>query len=184
MRAPGRRETGTRTRTPSSQVPDIEPASSRRVPAGLGRIRAWRRETLGSLRRTVLREDRPIVSSSTSAILRRSGSTSSSESTARFDHARGGSPIANSDGASGRSEWLQTANRNDSPTAKTIGTTQVKSRSHISLWLTPRTRALLAVGLLALLSAIATIAARIYTDLLWFGEVGHPDVYWDTLRWK
>jgi uncharacterized protein len=60
----------------------------------------------------------------------------------------------------------------------------VKSRSHTSLWRTPRTRALLAVGLLALLSAIATIAARIYTDLLWFGEVGHPDVYWDTLRWK
>ncbi|MDA0159905.1 UPF0182 family protein [Solirubrobacter ginsenosidimutans] len=53
-----------------------------------------------------------------------------------------------------------------------------------SLWRTPRTRALLLVGTLGLLGAIATLVARVYTDALWFGEVGQPSVYWSALAWR
>jgi uncharacterized membrane protein (UPF0182 family) len=69
-------------------------------------------------------------------------------------------------------------------TTETFGTATVKSRSHIPLWRTPRTRALLAVGVLAVLSAIVSFAARVFTEALWFSEVGHGDVYWTTVRWK
>lgn len=30
----------------------------------------------------------------------------------------------------------------------------------------------------------ALLTARIYTDLLWFDELGHEDVFWTTLKWK
>ena len=53
-----------------------------------------------------------------------------------------------------------------------------------SLWRTPRTRALLLVGTLSLISGIATLAARVYTDAAWFGEVQQPAVYWSGLAWR
>jgi uncharacterized membrane protein (UPF0182 family) len=34
------------------------------------------------------------------------------------------------------------------------------------------------------LSAIATVAATLYTDALWFGEVGQGDLYWRALAWR
>lgn len=54
----------------------------------------------------------------------------------------------------------------------------------MSLWRTPRTRALLVVAILGGLWGIAAVAARVYTDLLWFSEVGQPDVYWTTLAFR
>jgi uncharacterized protein len=62
-------------------------------------------------------------------------------------------------------------------------TSSVSAR-RISLWRTPRSRSLLLVGALAALTGAVALAAHVYTDALWFKEVGHEDVFWATLRWK
>jgi uncharacterized membrane protein (UPF0182 family) len=58
------------------------------------------------------------------------------------------------------------------------------TRSQASLWRTPRTRALLLLGTLGGTVTLIALAAQIYTDLLWFRELGDEDVYWTTLKWK
>ena len=52
------------------------------------------------------------------------------------------------------------------------------------LWRTPRTRALLIVGTVSVLVGLVTLAGRLYTDLLWYREVGQQHAYWTTLAWK
>ena len=119
------------------------PTSS--APSPSGRMRACTRDTLGSASRTVLSGERPIVCSSTSAIRRRSGRTSSS--TPRFDHGRPGAPSGNRDRAARR-----TRIRSAPPAGSinvTTRTSATASRSRVSLWRTPRTRALLIVATLA-----------------------------------
>ena len=56
--------------------------------------------------------------------------------------------------------------------------------ARVSLWRTPRSRSLLLVGALAALTVAVALAARVYTDALWFQEVGREDVFWTTLKWK
>lgn len=57
-------------------------------------------------------------------------------------------------------------------------------RTPVSLWRTPRSRGLLLVSLLALLYALASAAAHVYTDALWFGELGQERVYWTTFAYR
>jgi len=52
------------------------------------------------------------------------------------------------------------------------------------LWRTPRSRGLLLVSLIALVYGLAAAAAHVYTDVLWFQEVGHERVYWTTLAYR
>jgi uncharacterized membrane protein (UPF0182 family) len=54
----------------------------------------------------------------------------------------------------------------------------------VSLWRTPRSRSLLLVGTLAALGGAVALAAQVYTDALWFREVGQEDVFWESLTWK
>lgn len=54
----------------------------------------------------------------------------------------------------------------------------------VSLWRMPRSRSLLAVCVLAAVGGVAVLSARLYTELLWFGEVGQTDAFWTTLRWR
>src|SRR5215207_3911947 len=56
--------------------------------------------------------------------------------------------------------------------------------SRVSLWRTPRTRALLLVGVMSVVAGIVVLTARVFTDVLWFREVGQEPVYWTTLRWR
>jgi uncharacterized membrane protein (UPF0182 family) len=58
------------------------------------------------------------------------------------------------------------------------------SGPRVSLWRTPRSRSLLLVAALAALTGAVALAARIFTDALWFQEVGREDVFWATLKWK
>jgi uncharacterized membrane protein (UPF0182 family) len=54
----------------------------------------------------------------------------------------------------------------------------------VSLWRTPRTRALLAVGTIGVAVALVTLAAHVYTNALWFRELGEERVFWTTLKWR
>ena len=54
----------------------------------------------------------------------------------------------------------------------------------VSLWRTPRTRALLLLGSIGGIAAVLWLMAHFITDLLWFRELRHPEVYWTTLTWK
>jgi len=63
-------------------------------------------------------------------------------------------------------------------------TVQARRSARVSLWRTPRTRALLLVGCLSIVAGFVALAARIFTDVLWFREVSHESVYWTTLRWR
>jgi uncharacterized membrane protein (UPF0182 family) len=58
------------------------------------------------------------------------------------------------------------------------------STHRVSLWRTPRSRSLLLVAALVALSGAVALAAQVWTDGLWFREVGREDVFWATLRWK
>ncbi len=58
------------------------------------------------------------------------------------------------------------------------------SRQSVSLWRTPRARSLLLVGIAAALSSGVALAAHIYTDLLWYRELGHEAAFWTTLKWQ
>ena len=63
-------------------------------------------------------------------------------------------------------------------------TASARPTSRVSLWRTPRTRALLVVGVAAIVAGCVALAARIYTDVLWFREVNQESVFWTTLRWR
>ena len=54
----------------------------------------------------------------------------------------------------------------------------------VSLWRTPRTRALLLLGTIGGVAVLGWLTAQLFTDLLWFRELRHPEVYWTTLEWK
>jgi uncharacterized protein len=71
-------------------------------------------------------------------------------------------------------------------TARTLGRVAHSSASslNVSLWRIPRTRSLLAMGTIAAVSAAVAIAAHVYTDFLWFKEVGQEQVYWTSLKWN
>jgi uncharacterized membrane protein (UPF0182 family) len=56
--------------------------------------------------------------------------------------------------------------------------------AHMSLWRTPRTRALLLVGTIGVCTGLVALVARVYTDYLWFREVGQDRAYWTMLTWK
>jgi uncharacterized membrane protein (UPF0182 family) len=58
------------------------------------------------------------------------------------------------------------------------------SRLRVSLWRTPRTRSLLAIGLVVVVSALVALAAHVYTDFLWFREMGQQEAFWTTLKLK
>ena len=70
---------------------------------------------------------------------------------------------------------LLSRQRHEQP-AHSLGETQLR----VSLWRTPRTRALLPVGAVAVVAGCVALAARIYTDVLWFREVSQESVYWTT----
>ena len=63
-------------------------------------------------------------------------------------------------------------------------TASARPTSRVSLWRTPRTRALLLVGVAAIVAGCVALAARISTDVLWFREVNQESVFWTTLRWR
>ena len=52
------------------------------------------------------------------------------------------------------------------------------------LWRTPRSRSLLLLATLTVVGACVSLVAHVYTDLLWFRELGQEDVFWTTLKWK
>ena len=58
------------------------------------------------------------------------------------------------------------------------------SQPSVSLWRAPRARSLLLIGILAALSGGISLAAHVYTDLLWFQETGHEAAFWTTLKWQ
>ncbi len=58
------------------------------------------------------------------------------------------------------------------------------SARRISLWRAPRSRSLLFVAVLTALVGAVSLAAHVYTDVLWFSELGHENVFWTTLKWK
>ena len=62
-----------------------------------------------------------------------------------------------------------------------IGTARTRP---VSLWRTPRTRALLLLGSVGAVIAPLWLTAQLFTELLWFRELGHPEAYWTTLEWK
>ncbi len=52
------------------------------------------------------------------------------------------------------------------------------------LWRTPRIRALLVLGSIGGSVALIAFTAQVYTDVLWFRELGQEQVLWTTLSWK
>jgi uncharacterized protein len=52
------------------------------------------------------------------------------------------------------------------------------------LWRMARARSLLVLGFLGVIGGLALLVASVYTDLLWFQEVGQEEVFWTTLKWK
>jgi uncharacterized protein len=52
------------------------------------------------------------------------------------------------------------------------------------LWRTPRARSLLALGVLVALAGLVSLLAHVYTDVLWFRELGHERAFWTTLKWQ
>jgi len=57
-------------------------------------------------------------------------------------------------------------------------------RPRESLWRIPRTRSLLGLGVVGAIVGVLLTAARLYTELLWYDEVGQPGTFWTTLQWK
>ena len=115
------------------------------------------------------------MSSSTSAIRRRSGSTSSSDIHCSI-RPRARTPSDRDLRWRERAHAIgfapQTGTIN--VTTKTIGTTTVKLVAHLAVAHAAHARAAARRDAGDLLGAIATLAARVYTDALWFGEVGQP----------
>ncbi|HEX5617311.1 MAG TPA: UPF0182 family protein [Solirubrobacteraceae bacterium] len=79
--------------------------------------------------------------------------------------------------------------RRDEQVAGTFGIRTARSAHRasapaVSPWRLPRVRSLLALVFLATFAALVAGVARVYTDLLWFQELGHERVLWTTLKWK
>jgi uncharacterized membrane protein (UPF0182 family) len=55
---------------------------------------------------------------------------------------------------------------------------------HVSLWRVPRSRSLLLLTVVGIVVGVVALAARIYTDALWYAEIDQVDVFWKTLTWK
>src|SRR4051812_29050068 len=53
-----------------------------------------------------------------------------------------------------------------------------------SLWRTPRARSLLGLLMLGLILLVLDAAVRLYTDILWYREIGEIPVLWTTLKWR
>jgi uncharacterized membrane protein (UPF0182 family) len=56
--------------------------------------------------------------------------------------------------------------------------------ARVAVWRTPRVRSLLALSITAVCAGVIVVAARVYTDLLWFRELGHERVLLTMLGWK
>jgi uncharacterized protein len=54
----------------------------------------------------------------------------------------------------------------------------------VSLWRVPRSRSLLLLTVVGAVLGVVALAARIYTDVLWFAEIDQVDVFWKTLTWR
>ena len=54
----------------------------------------------------------------------------------------------------------------------------------VSLWRTPRTRALLLVATIGAVVALIHYASRVYIDVLWYREVGQERVFWTTMTYR
>jgi uncharacterized membrane protein (UPF0182 family) len=54
----------------------------------------------------------------------------------------------------------------------------------VSLWRTPRTRALLIVATIGAAVALVSLAARVYLDVLWYRELGQERVFWTTATFR
>ena len=59
-----------------------------------------------------------------------------------------------------------------------------ESPRRISVWRMARARSLLALGFVGVIGGMAWFVARVYTDLLWFQEVGQEALFWTTLKWQ
>jgi uncharacterized membrane protein (UPF0182 family) len=54
----------------------------------------------------------------------------------------------------------------------------------VSLWRVPRTRSLLLLTVVGAVVGTVALAARLYTDALWYAEIDQVDVFWTTLTWR
>jgi uncharacterized protein len=61
---------------------------------------------------------------------------------------------------------------------------RAETAPRVALWRIPRTRSLLFLSVVGAVCGLLIVAARLYTDLLWFDELDQTEVYWTTLRWK
>jgi uncharacterized protein len=54
----------------------------------------------------------------------------------------------------------------------------------VSLWRVPRSRSLLLLTVVGVVVGMVALAARLYTDALWYAEIDQVDVFWKTLTWR
>jgi uncharacterized protein len=68
----------------------------------------------------------------------------------------------------------------------TAETARAGSRSSpgVSLWRTPRTRALMLVATIGAAVALVGLLAQVYTDVLWYHEVSQERVFWTTMAFR
>jgi uncharacterized protein len=69
-------------------------------------------------------------------------------------------------------------------TAPIAAPAREEAAERVSLWRIPRSRSLLVLTFVGAVIGVLVLAARVYTELLWFDEVGQVDVFWTTLTWK
>ncbi len=68
-------------------------------------------------------------------------------------------------------------------TAVRAGVSEPRARL-VSLWRIPRTRSLLGLTVVGVVVGVLLLAARLYTDVLWYSEIDQVDVFLTTLKWK
>jgi uncharacterized protein len=56
--------------------------------------------------------------------------------------------------------------------------------ARVSLWRIPRSRSLLLLGIVGAVLGVGALAARLYTDALWYAEIDQVEVFWKTVTWK
>ena len=71
-----------------------------------------------------------------------------------------------------------------SATATIPAPARVEPGERLSLWRIPRTRSLLLLTVVGAVVGVLALAARLYTDVLWFNEIDQVEVYWTTLTWQ
>jgi len=54
----------------------------------------------------------------------------------------------------------------------------------VSVWRTPRVRSLLALGVVGITGGLVALCAHVYTDLLWYRELGQERAFVTTLGWQ